>query len=158
MNDFRYIRCAHLPLSRARALSARAEMCKASSPLTRVRPSHNLPVMRGLGEAELDRVFTALADPTRRAILARLRMGEAGVLELAERFPISQPAISKHLKVLESAGLISRRRRAKHHLCRLEPRRLKDVVDWLGTYREFWEESFSRLDSYLETLDSNEAT
>jgi DNA-binding transcriptional ArsR family regulator len=114
--------------------------------------------MRTLGESDLDSVFGALADPTRRAILARLRTGEVGVLELAEPFPISQPAISKHLKVLESAGLVSRRRRSKHHLCRLEPRRLKDVADWLGTYREFWEESFARLDTYVESLNNEAAT
>ena len=103
-------------------------------------------------------MFTALADPTRRAILARLRAGELGVLELAEPFPISQPAVSKHLKVLESAGLVSRRRQAKHHLCRLEPSRLKDAVDWLGTYREFWEDSFARLDAYVEALGDEEGT
>jgi DNA-binding transcriptional ArsR family regulator len=114
--------------------------------------------MRSLNDAELDRAFAALADPTRRAILARLRTGEAGVLELAEPFPISQPAISKHLKVLESAGLVSRHRQSKHHLCRLEPTRLKDVVDWLGTYREFWEASFTRLDAYVESLGDEETT
>lgn len=114
--------------------------------------------MRGLSDAELDRAFAALADPTRRAILARLRTGEAGVLELAEPFSISQPAISKHLKVLESAGLVSRHRQSKHHLCRLEPSRLKDVVDWLGTYREFWEDSFIRLDAYVESLGDEDAT
>ncbi|AGZ43964.1 ArsR/SmtB family transcription factor [Actinoplanes friuliensis] len=113
--------------------------------------------MRSLSDTELDSAFAALADPTRRAILARLRTGEAGVLELAEPFPISQPAISKHLKVLESAGLVSRHRRSKHHLCRLEPSRLKDVVDWLGTYREFWEDSFTRLDSYVESLGDEDA-
>jgi DNA-binding transcriptional ArsR family regulator len=114
--------------------------------------------MQSLSDAELDRAFAALADPTRRAILARLRTGEAGVLELAEPFPISQPAISKHLKVLESAGLVSRHRQSKHHLCRLEPGRLKDVVDWLGTYREFWEASFTRLDAYVESLGDEETT
>lgn len=113
--------------------------------------------MRTLGDDELDRAFAALADPTRRAILARLRTGEAGVLELAEPFPISQPAVSRHLKVLESAGLVSRHRRAKQHLCRLEARRLKEVVDWLGTYREFWEASFTRLDSYVESLQDEDA-
>jgi DNA-binding transcriptional ArsR family regulator len=109
-------------------------------------------VMNALANDELDRAFGALADPTRRAILSRLRSGEAGVLEIAEPFPMSQPAISKHLKVLEAAGLISRRRRAKHNLCRLEAARLGDVADWLGTYREFWEDSFARLDGYVQDL------
>jgi DNA-binding transcriptional ArsR family regulator len=110
--------------------------------------------MRVLLDEELDRAFAALADPTRRAILARLTSGEAGVLDIAEPFPMSQPAISKHLKVLEAAGLVSRRRQAKQNLCRLEAGRLKDVVDWLGTYREFWEASFARLDEYVDTLST----
>jgi DNA-binding transcriptional ArsR family regulator len=100
----------------------------------------------------LDSAFQALADPTRRAILARLRQGEAGVLELAEPFSISQPAISRHLKVLEAAGLVSRRRQARQRLCRLEPDRLREVSEWLGTYREFWEDSHARLDDYVRTL------
>jgi DNA-binding transcriptional ArsR family regulator len=98
---------------------------------------------------ELDRAFLALADPTRRAILARLARGEAGVLELGEPFSISQPAVTKHLKVLESAGLISRRQLAQRRLSRLEPDRLKQVSEWLGSYREYWEASFSRLDDLL---------
>jgi DNA-binding transcriptional ArsR family regulator len=110
--------------------------------------------MRVLLDEELDKAFAALADPTRRAILARLTSGEAGVLDIAEPFPMSQPAISKHLKVLEAAGLVSRRRQAKQNLCRLEAGRLKDVVDWLGTYREFWEASFARLDEYVDTLST----
>lgn len=110
--------------------------------------------MRALADDELDRAFAALADPTRRAILARLRAGEAGVLDIAEPFPMSQPAISKHLKVLEAAGLVSRRHQARHHLCRLEAGRLKDVTDWLGTYREFWEDSFARLDEYVGALQT----
>jgi DNA-binding transcriptional ArsR family regulator len=110
-------------------------------------------VMSVLADEELDRAFGALADPTRRAILSRLRAGEAGVLELGEPFPMSQPAISKHLKVLEAAGLVSRHRRAKQNLCRLEAARLGDVADWLGTtYREFWEGSFARLDEYVQDL------
>ena len=96
-----------------------------------------------------------MADPTRRAILARLRTGEAGVLEIAGPFPMSQPAMSSpHLKVLESAGLVSRRRQAKHHLCRLEAARLRDAADWLGTYREFWEDGFARLDEYVDVLQA----
>lgn len=106
--------------------------------------------------AVLDRTFAALADPTRRAIVARLAYGEAGVLELAEPFAMSQPAVSKHLKVLESAGLIQRRRDAQRRLCRLAPERLKLVSDWAGGYREFWEESFSRLDDYLDDLQSQD--
>jgi DNA-binding transcriptional ArsR family regulator len=103
----------------------------------------------GMTEEELDRAFLALADPTRRAILARLARGEAGVLELGEPFSISQPAVTKHLKVLEGAGLISRRQLAQRRLSRLEPDRLKQVSDWLGSYRDYWEASFSRLDDLL---------
>lgn len=100
----------------------------------------------------LDVTFAALADPTRRAILARLRTGEATVSELAAPFAMSQPAISKHLKVLERAGLISRGRDAQRRPCRLEPRRLKEAVDWLEDYRSYWEESFQRLDTLLDEL------
>jgi DNA-binding transcriptional ArsR family regulator len=106
----------------------------------------------GTEVVDISRVFGAVADPTRRAILALLRSGDAGVLELAGEFPISQPAISKHLKVLESAGLVSRHRRAKFHLCRLEPGPLRDAAEWIGTYREFWEDSFARLDEYTRSL------
>ena len=109
-------------------------------------------VRTALSETELDRAFGALADPTRRAIIARLTTGDAGVLELTAGFPMSQPAITKHLKVLESAGLISRRRDAQRRLCRLEPKRLGQLSDWVGSYREFWEASLARLDGYLETL------
>jgi DNA-binding transcriptional ArsR family regulator len=105
-----------------------------------------------LTEDELDATFTALADPTRRAIISRLARGEASVLELAGGFPMSQPAISKHLKVLETAGLISRRREAQRRPCRLETGRLKELSDWIGSYREFWEASFERLDDYLERI------
>jgi DNA-binding transcriptional ArsR family regulator len=105
-----------------------------------------------LAERELDRVFAALADPTRRAILARLQTGEAGVADIAERFPMSQPAISKHLKVLEGAGLISRERMARQRLCRLEAQRIGQLSDWLGSYRQFWERNFDRLDRYVEEL------
>jgi DNA-binding transcriptional ArsR family regulator len=105
-----------------------------------------------LTESELDRAFGALSDPTRRAILARLADGDAGVLDVAAPFPMSQPAITKHLKVLEEAGLISRHRSARQRLCHLEPVRLKQLSDWVGSYREFWEESFERLDQLLEEL------
>lgn len=104
-------------------------------------------------EDQLDRAFMALADPTRRAILARLAQGEAGVMELGEPFAMSQPAITKHLKVLETAGLISRHQDAQRRLSRLEPGRLRDVSEWLGTYREYWEESFERLDALVDELE-----
>jgi DNA-binding transcriptional ArsR family regulator len=107
---------------------------------------------------ELDRAFAALADPTRRAIVARLARGEAGVLEIAAPFPMSQPAVSKHLKVLETAGLISRRRSAQRNLCRLEPARLKHISDWVGSYRQYWEASFSRLDHYLDALQQGDGS
>ncbi len=109
-------------------------------------------------DRDLDTTFGALADPTRRAILARLSKGDASVLELAEPFDMSQPAISKHLKVLERAGLIVRGRDAQRRPCRLEPQRLKQAADWLGTYRQFWEESYSRLDDYLHELQTKEKT
>ncbi|MEH6697855.1 MAG: metalloregulator ArsR/SmtB family transcription factor [Brevundimonas sp.] len=96
--------------------------------------------------------FAALADPTRRAILARLCEGEATVNELAEPFDISLPAVSKHLKVLEKAGLISRSREAQWRPARLEPMALKGVADWLEHYRRYWDASFDRLDSYLRNL------
>ena len=104
----------------------------------------------------LNATFLALADPTRRAILARLALGEASVNELAEPFDMSQPAISKHLKVLERAGLIARGRDAQRRPCRLEPQRLKQAAEWLGTYRQFWEASYSRLDDYLNDLQTKE--
>jgi len=110
-----------------------------------------------LSERELDRAFGALADPTRRAILARLSAGDAGVLDVAAPFPVSQPAITKHLRVLEEAGLISRHRRARQRMCRLEPQRLRQLSDWVGSYREFWEESFGRLDELLEELQGPDA-
>jgi DNA-binding transcriptional ArsR family regulator len=98
----------------------------------------------------LDLTFAALADPTRRAMLARLASGEATVNELAEPFALSQPAISKHLKVLERAGLISRSRAAQTRPCRLEAARLQDVAQWVATYRSLWEASFDRLDAFLQ--------
>jgi DNA-binding transcriptional ArsR family regulator len=102
----------------------------------------------------LSTTFAALADPTRRAILARLAAGEASVTELAEPFEMSLPAISKHLKVLERAGLIARGREAQRRPCRLEAGPLKDAADWLEQYRRFWEQSFDRLDDYLRELQS----
>ena len=104
----------------------------------------------------LDATFSALADPTRRAILARLARGETTVQNLAEPFAMTLPAISKHLKVLERAGLISRSREAQWRPCRIEPRALKHVDDWLDHYRRFYDESFDRLDSYLKTLRTQE--
>lgn len=109
-----------------------------------------------LSEEQLDRSFGALADPTRRAILSRLSRGDAGVLDVAAPFPMSQPAVTKHLRVLEEAGLISRHRQARQRMCHLEPRRLKQLSDWVGSYREFWEESFERLDELLEELQGSE--
>jgi DNA-binding transcriptional ArsR family regulator len=102
--------------------------------------------------ARLDATFAALADPTRRAILARLAKGEASVTDLAEPFAMSQPAISKHLKVLERAGLISRGRDAQRRPRRLEARALRNASQWLETYRQFWEAQFRRLDSLLQDL------
>ncbi|MCI0351482.1 MAG: metalloregulator ArsR/SmtB family transcription factor [Acidobacteriales bacterium] len=104
----------------------------------------------------LDATFAALADPTRRAILARLAQGEASVMELAKPFAISQPAISKHLKVLERAGLISRGRDAQRRLSRIEGKPLADVNGWLERYREIWEQNFQRLDALLEELKTRE--
>jgi len=102
----------------------------------------------------LDATFAALADPTRRAILARLATGNASVLELAKPFDMSQPAISKHLKVLERAGLISRGRDAQRRPSRLEARPLAEATSWLADYRIFWERSFQNLDALLEELKS----
>lgn len=105
---------------------------------------------------QLDSTFAALADPTRRAILARLAAGEASVLELAEPFAMSQPAISKHLKVLERAGLISRGRKAQRRPCRVEVTPLLHVADWLENYRRAVESSFQRLDGLLEEFKDHE--
>ncbi|MGF1635403.1 MAG: ArsR/SmtB family transcription factor [Phycisphaerae bacterium] len=104
----------------------------------------------------LSTTFAALADPTRRAILDRLTRGEASVGELAEPFEMSMPAVSKHLKVLERAGLVERSRQAQWRPCRLSPEPLKDVDGWLERYRQFWEESFDRLEAYLKELQSKE--
>jgi DNA-binding transcriptional ArsR family regulator len=104
----------------------------------------------------LSTTFAALADPTRRAILARLASGETSVLELAEPFDISLPAVSRHLKVLERAGLITRGRDAQWRPCQLEAGPLKGVADWVERYRSFWEQSFDRLEDYLSELQSKE--
>jgi DNA-binding transcriptional ArsR family regulator len=105
---------------------------------------------------QLSATFGALADPTRRAILARLASGEASVTQLAEPFEMSMPAVSKHLKVLERAGLIARGREAQWRPCRLEAAPLKDAADWVEEYRRFWEQSFDRLDDYLRELKKKE--
>ena len=105
----------------------------------------------------LSATFSALADPTRRAILARLALGETSVKELAEPFEMSAPAISKHLKVLETAGLITRGRDAQWRPCKLEPQALKSVDEWLERYRRLWEERFDRLEDYLRELQARES-
>jgi DNA-binding transcriptional ArsR family regulator len=104
---------------------------------------------------QLDSVFSALADPTRRAILARLTEGDANVAELAAPFSVSQPAISRHLKVLEQAGLISRRRRATARLSHLEADPLREATEWLAKYQAYWDESYERLDELLAKLKAN---
>jgi DNA-binding transcriptional ArsR family regulator len=108
------------------------------------------------GSDLLDATFAALADPTRRAILARLALGEVSVTELAEPFAMSQPAISKHLKVLEKAGLVSRGRDAQKRPCRLEAKPLGQATEWLESYRKYWEARFERLDELLEEMKANE--
>jgi DNA-binding transcriptional ArsR family regulator len=107
---------------------------------------------------QLSTTFAALADPTRRAILARLASGERSVTELAEPFEMSMPAVSKHLRVLERAGLIARGREAQWRPCRLEPAPLKEVADWAERYRAIWEQRFDRLDNYLRQLQAKEKT
>jgi DNA-binding transcriptional ArsR family regulator len=111
----------------------------------------------GYTQERLDATFFALADPTRRAILARLASGEASVAELAEPFEMSQPAISKHLKVLERAGLISRGQDAQRRPSRLEPEPLAEANEWLEGYRQFWEGSFQQLDSLLQEMKATTA-
>src|SRR5437660_12700262 len=110
--------------------------------------------MKAAQSHRLDATFAALADPTRRAILARLAQSEASVSELAKPFAMSQPAISKHLKVLEGAGLISRGRDAQRRPCRIEAQPLAQATEWLASYRRFWEASFQRLDTLLIELQA----
>ena len=109
-----------------------------------------------MSDDRLSTIFAALADPTRRAILARLAQGEASVTELAEPFAMTLPAVSKHLKVLERAGLIVRGRDAQWRPCRLDAGPLKEVADWVELYRRFWEQSFDRLDEYLRELQQRQ--
>ena len=111
-----------------------------------------------MAEDQLSVTFAALADPTRRAILARLAQGEASVTELAKPFDLSLPGISKHLKVLQRAGLVRQGRNAQWRPCRLEPARLKEASEWVGEYRRFWDESFERLDEVLQDLIKKEKT
>src|SRR5690348_7578717 len=113
-----------------------------------------MSVNQGPGRDRLSSVFAALADPTRRAILARLRQGEASVSALAEPFDISLPAISRHLKVLERAGLIARGRQAQWRPCRLDAAPIEEVAAWAGGYRQFWEERFEQLDNLLVELQA----
>ena len=108
------------------------------------------------GTQAIDRLFHALGDPTRRAILARLVSGECSVTELAEPFDMSLPAVSKHLRVLERAGLIARGREAQWRPCRIEAGPLKEVADWTEHYRKFWEQSLNRLDDYLQEMKAKE--
>jgi DNA-binding transcriptional ArsR family regulator len=115
---------------------------------------NNRTVKYEMDSDRLSTTFAALADPTRRAILARLVNGEASVTDLAEPFAMSMPAISRHLKVLEHAGLIARGREAQWRPCRLEAAPLRDIADWVEHYRRFWEESFDRLDEYLHELQA----
>lgn len=132
-----------------------------TSGLTKRLDDHNLWVMQPFGyeqlsPAQLNATFTALADPTRRAILARLANGDVSVMELAAPFAMSQPAISKHLKVLERAGLVSRGRDAQRRPVRLEAKPLAEANEWLERYRQFWEASFQQLDSLLVEMKAAE--
>lgn len=109
-----------------------------------------------MAQDSLSTTFQALADPTRRAILSSLTTGEKTVSDLAEPFDMTMPAITKHLKVLEKAGLVTRSKKAQYRPCRLHPEPLKNVDDWIDQYRAFWEASFDRLDNYLKTLQDND--
>jgi len=146
------------PKTRGPLVSHPTQFCQA---LTSTAPLHNIPVMEhsGYGVAtlnRLDRTFAALANPTRRAILERLASGEVSVSELAEPFSMSQPAISRHLKVLELAGLISSGSDAQRRPRKLEARPLAEATEWLEAYRKYWEASFARLDSLLSELKATE--
>src|SRR5262249_10940931 len=112
--------------------------------------------MSKIATDQLSTTFAALADPTRRAILARLSQGEASVTELAKPFDLSLPGISKHLKVLQRAGLVTQSRNAQWRPCGLEPARLREASEWVGEYRRFWDESFQRLDEVLQELMKQE--
>jgi DNA-binding transcriptional ArsR family regulator len=109
-----------------------------------------------MSQEQLNHTFSALADPTRRAILARLAAGEASVNELAEPFEMSLPAVTKHLKVLQRAGLISQSRVAQQRPCKLEAKPLQEAVSWIEQYRQFWEQRLDQLDSYLKTLQAQD--
>src|ERR1700730_3261600 len=138
-----------MPASRSR-LTKELSLC--------IKPNGYL-IIRLYSRMSPDRLsnkFAALADPTRRAILARLALGETSVTALAEPFEMSMPAVSKHLKVLERAGLIARGREAQWRPCRIEPAALKDVDDWLEEYRRLWDARLDRLDNYLKKLQTNE--
>ena len=111
--------------------------------------------MGGYDEQQLDKTFAALADPTRRAIVQRLAKGDASVNELAEPFEMSLPAVSRHLKVLEGAGLLQRRREGKYRPCRLDGRALMQAAGWINTYRQFWGDQFDRLADFLEQTGDN---
>ena len=125
--------------------------------MTRIKPTGYLTSrLYKMSADRLSATFAALADPTRRAILARLALGETTVNELAKPFKMSGPAVSKHLKVLERAGLIERGREAQWRPCRIAPGGLKDVDEWLESYREFWDERFDRLESYLREVQAKQ--
>lgn len=111
-----------------------------------------------MADDSLSATFAALADPTRRAILARLRQGECSVGELAKPFEMSMPAVSKHLRVLERAGLIAQRREAQWRQCRIQPAPLKEALEWTEVYRQLWEERLDRLGDYVEQLNKKEKT
>ncbi|MFC1491254.1 ArsR/SmtB family transcription factor [Nitrospinota bacterium] len=111
-----------------------------------------------LSSSALDKMFSALADPTRRAILSRLAQGESSVGELAAPFDMSLPAVSKHLRVLEGAGLMTREREGRVHRCRLNPESLKDAVEWFSFYRQFWEGQFDALSNYLNEVSEQETS
>ena len=142
----------------ARSLPIRQNALRTKGFVSCILPTGYLTkwLTRSMATSRLDATFAALADPTRRAILARLAKGEATVMELAKPFKISLPAVSKHLKVLERAGLIARGRAAQWRPCRLQAVPLKEAADWVEEYRRFWEHSFVRLDQYLKEIQMKE--